>query len=63
MTQFSLLSLVPGLLRNLEDCSDPELDNYESKLKKPTSVRTSDRRSRRLFAFPIKSTSNWDEWF
>lgn len=49
MTQFSLLSLVPGLLRNLEDCSDPELNSYESKLIKPTSVRTSDRRSRKPF--------------
>lgn len=46
MTQFSLLSLVPGLLRNLEDCSDPDLNSYESKLRKPTSVKTSDRQSR-----------------
>ncbi|PWW73153.1 hypothetical protein C7212DRAFT_218356 [Tuber magnatum] len=45
MTQFSLLSLIPGLLRNLEDCSDPDMNSYESKLKKPTSVKTSDRKS------------------
>ncbi|KAG0127981.1 transport protein Avl9-domain-containing protein [Tuber indicum] len=45
MTQFSLLSLIPGLLRNLEDCGDPDMNNYESKLKKPTSVKTSDRKS------------------
>ena len=45
MTQFSLLSLIPGLLRNLEDCGDPDMNTYESKLKKPTSVKTSDRKS------------------
>ena len=43
MAQFSLLSLIPGLLRNLQDCSDPDLNSYESILVKPTSVRTSDR--------------------
>lgn len=46
MAQFSLLSLVPGLLRSLQDSSDPELDSYESTLVKPTSVKTSDRKSR-----------------
>ena len=46
MTQFSLISLIPGLLHSLQDCSDPELDSYESTLIKPTSVRTSDRKSR-----------------
>ncbi|CCX12119.1 Similar to Late secretory pathway protein AVL9; acc. no. Q12500 [Pyronema omphalodes CBS 100304] len=45
MTQFSLISLIPGLLRNLRDCSDPELDHYESTLVRPTSVKTSDRNS------------------
>ena len=45
MTQFSLISLVPGLLRCLQDSSDPELDSYESTLVRPTSVKTSDRRS------------------
>lgn len=46
MTQFSLISLIPELLHNLQDSSDPELDSYESTLTKPTSVRTSDRKSR-----------------
>ncbi|KAA8904152.1 transport protein Avl9-domain-containing protein, partial [Sphaerosporella brunnea] len=45
MTQFSLVSLIPGLLRNLQDSSDPELYSYESMLVKPTSVRSSDRKS------------------
>lgn len=45
MMQFSLLSLIPGLIRNLQDCADPELNNYEKCLSKPTSLRTSDRNS------------------
>lgn len=46
MTQFSLLSLVPGLLGSLQDCGDPEIDTIEGTLTKPSSVRTSDRKSR-----------------
>ncbi|KAF4991231.1 hypothetical protein FGRMN_7963 [Fusarium graminum] len=45
MMQFSLLSLIPGLIRNLQDSADPELNNYETSLSKPTSLRTSDRNS------------------
>ncbi|ORY65488.1 transport protein Avl9-domain-containing protein [Pseudomassariella vexata] len=45
MMQFSLISLIPGLLRNLQDCAGPELNNYEKKLTRPTSLRTSDRNS------------------
>ncbi|KAK0714824.1 transport protein Avl9-domain-containing protein [Lasiosphaeris hirsuta] len=45
MMQFSLISLIPGLLRNLQDCAGPELNNYEKSLVKPTSLRTSDRNS------------------
>ncbi|TDZ29194.1 Late secretory pathway protein AVL9 [Colletotrichum sidae] len=45
MMQFSLISLIPGLIRNLVDCADPELNNYEKKLSRPTSLRTSDRNS------------------
>lgn len=43
--QFSLLSLIPGLIRNLQDSADPDLNNYEKSLSKPTSLRTSDRNS------------------
>ena len=45
MMQFSLLSLIPGLIRNLQDSADPELNSYEKSLTKPTSLRTSDRNS------------------
>lgn len=45
MMQFSLISLIPGLIRNLQDCADPDLDYYETKLVKPTSLKTSDRNS------------------
>jgi len=43
--QFSLISLIPGLIRNLQDCADPEMDNYEKNLVKATSVKLSDRSS------------------
>ncbi|KAL2137229.1 hypothetical protein VTI74DRAFT_6440 [Chaetomium olivicolor] len=45
LTQFSLISLIPGLLRNLQDSAGPELDSYEKGLTMPTSLRTSDRNS------------------
>lgn len=45
MIQFSLISLIPNLIRNLQDCADPELDEYQRNLKPPTSLRTSDRNS------------------
>ncbi|KAI1345041.1 transport protein Avl9-domain-containing protein [Xylariaceae sp. FL0016] len=45
MMQFSLISLIPGLLRNLQDSAGPELNNYEKNLSQPTSLRTSDRSS------------------
>ena len=43
--QFSLLSLISGLVRSLQDCADPHMDRYAETLKKPDSVRTSDRAS------------------
>ena len=45
MVQFALISLIPGLLRRLEDCADPEFDSYERSLVTPTSLKTSDRNS------------------
>jgi Transport protein Avl9 len=45
MTQFALISLIPGLIRNLQDCADPELNNYEHNLVKPTTLKTSERTS------------------
>lgn len=43
--QFSLLSLIPGLVRNLHDCAAPHLDRYERTVRAQDSVRTSDRTS------------------
>lgn len=43
--QFSLLSLIPGLLRALQDCADPSMDTDATTRTKPTSLRTSDRQS------------------
>lgn len=49
MTQFALISLIPGLIRNLQDCADPELNNYEHNLVKPTTLKTSERTSCRQY--------------
>ncbi|EMC96598.1 hypothetical protein BAUCODRAFT_69456 [Baudoinia panamericana UAMH 10762] len=43
--QFSLISLIPNLVRSLQDCADPQMDRYAETLRKPDSVRTSDRSS------------------
>ncbi|KAI9865856.1 MAG: late secretory pathway protein avl9 [Vezdaea acicularis] len=45
MMQFALISLIPGLIRNLQDCADPELSSYEKGLVLPSSFKTSDRTS------------------
>ncbi|KAK1252979.1 hypothetical protein MKX08_004166 [Trichoderma sp. CBMAI-0020] len=45
MVQFSLISLIPGLIRNLQDCADPELNNHEKKLAQATSLQSSNRNS------------------
>ncbi|KAI1007461.1 Late secretory pathway protein [Podosphaera aphanis] len=45
MMQFSLISLIPGLIRNLQDCAGPELDTYIKHIIKPTSLKSSDRSS------------------
>jgi hypothetical protein len=47
MLQFALISLIPGLIRRLEDCADPELDSYERNMVAPTSLKTSERSSRK----------------
>lgn len=43
--QFSLLSLIPGLVRNLQDCAAPHLDRYNRTVRAQDSVKTSDRAS------------------
>ncbi|KAL4934607.1 putative Avl9 protein [Aspergillus undulatus] len=45
MIQFSLISLIPGLMNHLLDCADPSFDTYAQTVEKPTSLRTSDRSS------------------
>ncbi|KAK9380678.1 transport protein Avl9-domain-containing protein [Kockiozyma suomiensis] len=48
-SQFSLVSLIPGLIEHLQDCASPTMDTYERTVSKPTSLRSSDRAS--LLAF------------
>lgn len=43
--QFSLISLIPGLLMHLQDCADPHLDSYARNLVQSTSLKTSERTS------------------
>lgn len=43
--QFSLLSLIPGLVQNLQDCASQDLDSYATTARRQDSVRTSDRAS------------------
>ncbi|EEH16704.2 hypothetical protein PABG_06791 [Paracoccidioides brasiliensis Pb03] len=45
MIQFSLISLIPGLIHHLEDCADPSFDTYAQTVVKPTSLKTSERSS------------------
>ncbi|OXV09102.1 hypothetical protein Egran_03138 [Elaphomyces granulatus] len=45
MIQFSLISLIPGLIHHLQDCADPALDNYSQNTAKPSSLKTSERSS------------------
>lgn len=43
--QYSLISLLPGLLQTLEDCGSPPLATRAKTLTKPNSLKTSDRKS------------------
>ncbi|KAL5519875.1 hypothetical protein ACEPAG_1535 [Sanghuangporus baumii] len=43
--QYSLISLIPGLLQNLDDCGSPPLASRALSLSPPTSLKTSDRKS------------------
>lgn len=53
MIQFSLVSLIPGLLNKLQDCADPAFDTYAQTVEQPTSLKTSDRNSCRSSDFFI----------
>jgi Transport protein Avl9 len=41
--QYSLLSLIPLLLSWLDDSGDPKLDNLSTRIKRATSLKSSDR--------------------
>nr|POE94490.1 late secretory pathway protein avl9 [Quercus suber] len=43
--QFTLISLIPGLTRNLRDCADSHMNRYAETHHQSDSVRTSDRSS------------------
>ncbi len=43
--QYSILSLIPGLLESLDYCGDPDLAKLEEGTNKVTHLRTSDRKS------------------
>jgi hypothetical protein len=45
MMQFALISLIPGLIRNLQDSADPSLDSYGRTVERPTTLKTSERSS------------------
>jgi hypothetical protein len=45
MIQFALVSLIPGLIRRLEDCADPDMDTYEKSMVPPASLKSSERGS------------------
>ena len=68
MMQFALISLIPGLLRRLEDCADPDLDSYERNMTMPISLKTSERNSCEISCVPrstpkltnIQYSAIWD---
>jgi hypothetical protein len=47
MMQFALVSLIPGLIANLQDAADPSLDSYAENIQRSTSLRNTDRASRK----------------
>jgi hypothetical protein len=47
MMQFALISLIPGLIRHLQDSADPKFNAFEENLVMPTSLKSSERASRK----------------
>ncbi|EXJ95136.1 hypothetical protein A1O1_00255 [Capronia coronata CBS 617.96] len=45
MMQFALISVIPGLVRNLQDAADPSLDSYAQTAVRATALKTSERGS------------------
>jgi hypothetical protein len=57
-SQFSLVSLIPALLEHLEDSCSPLLHRYEETVKKPLSLKSSDRNSLlRFMGLPLQPFS------
>ncbi|KAL2415598.1 Late secretory pathway protein AVL9 [Exophiala dermatitidis] len=40
MMQFALISLIPGLVRNLQDAADPSLDSYAQTVTRASALKT-----------------------
>ncbi|KAG6826095.1 hypothetical protein H0H93_016819 [Arthromyces matolae] len=47
--QYSLVSLIPGLLHTLDDCGSPQLAARAPTLSAPSSLKTSDPKSMMAF--------------
>ncbi|CAL1705852.1 unnamed protein product [Somion occarium] len=47
--QYFLVTLIPGLLHNLDDSGSPPLDSRAQALQRPTELKTSDHNSMRAF--------------
>ena len=45
MIQFALVSLIPGLIRHLQDAADPELNNCETMISTPKRLESNSRSS------------------
>jgi hypothetical protein len=60
MIQFSLVSLIPGLINCLQDCADPAFENYAKNVEKPTTLKTSDRSSRMIETTLLLTETNTD---
>jgi hypothetical protein len=56
MMQFALVSLIPGLVANLQDAADPTLDTYALNVQRVATLRTSDRNSRTLVSMTFWRT-------
>jgi len=46
MMQFALITLIPGLIKTLQDAADPRLDTYAQHATPAVSLKTSERSSR-----------------
>ncbi|GMF69695.1 unnamed protein product [Aspergillus oryzae] len=62
MIQFSLVSLIPGLINYLQDCADPAFESYTKTVEKPTTLKTSDRSSRTIVTALPSITSCTDSY-